>query len=135
MADFANNDLPDVIHSRGRESLRDILVTCPFMLIQEFYSNMHEFDFSVPLFVTRVRGTRIVVTLDILFDMFCVPRVEYLDYPSCDHLKTMFKDELISSFCERSSNWGYRHFTYCLGFPKGPRFLNMVMTFVLHHLS
>ena len=135
LLDFFDTDLSTVIHSRGWESLCDILVTYPSLLIQEFSSNMHGFDFSILLSVTRVRGTRIVVTLDILFDMFCVPRVEYLDYPSCDHLKTMFKDELISSFCERSSNWGYRHFTYCLGFAKGPRFLNMVMTFVLHHLS
>ena len=45
LADFANTDLPDVIHSRGWESLCDILVTCPSVLIQEFYSNMHGFDF------------------------------------------------------------------------------------------
>ena len=32
------------------------------VLIQEFYSNMHGIDHSVPLFFTRVRGTRIPVT-------------------------------------------------------------------------
>ena len=47
----------------------------------------------------------------------------------------MAKDELISSFCECPSNWGDRQFTYCTDFAKGPRFLNMVMTFVLHPLS
>ena len=48
LADFANTDLPDVIHTWGWESLCDILVTCPFVLIQEFYSNMHGIDRSVP---------------------------------------------------------------------------------------
>ena len=36
LADFADIDLPDVIHNRGWESLCDVLVTCPSMLIQEF---------------------------------------------------------------------------------------------------
>ena len=62
---------------------------------------MHGFDFSVPLFVTRIRRTRIVVTPDIVSDVLYVPRVEYPDYPGCDRLKTMFKDKFISSFCER----------------------------------
>ena len=90
---------------------------------------MHGFDLSVPLFITRVRGTRIVVTSDIVSDMLCVPRVEHPDYPGCDRLKTVSKDELISSFCECPSNWRKRQFTYCLGFAKGPHFPNMVMTF------
>ena len=47
----------------------------------------------------------------------------------------MSKDKLISAFCECPSKWGDHQFTYCLGFAKGPRFLNMVMTFVLHPLS
>ena len=65
---------------------------------------MHGFDFSVPLFITRVRGMRIVVTPDIVSNVLRVPRVEYLDYPGCDRLKTVSKDEFISSFCERPSN-------------------------------
>ena len=48
LANFADTDLSDVIHSRGWESLYDVLVTCPSMLIQEFYSNMHGIDRSVP---------------------------------------------------------------------------------------
>ena len=67
--------------------------------------------------------------------MLCVPKVEHPDYPSCDRLKTVSKDELISSFCEHPSNWDEHQFTYYLGFAKGPHFLNMVMTFVLHPLS
>ena len=47
----------------------------------------------------------------------------------------MSKDELKSTFCERPSEWGERQFTYCSAFVKGPRFLNMVMTFVLYPLS
>ena len=53
---FADTDLPFVIHSRGWESLCDVSVTCPLMLIQEFYSNMHGIDHLVLLFFTRVRG-------------------------------------------------------------------------------
>ena len=62
MSDFADTDLPSVIHSRGWESLCDVPLTCPLMLIQEFYSNMHGIDRSVPLFFTRVQGTRIPIT-------------------------------------------------------------------------
>ena len=54
LADFVDIDLPTVIHNQGWESLCDVLVTCPTVLIEEFYSNMHGFDFSVPLFSTRV---------------------------------------------------------------------------------
>ena len=54
LLDFADTDLPSVIHSRGWESLCDVPVTCPLVLIQEFYSSMHGIDCSVPLFFTRV---------------------------------------------------------------------------------
>ena len=33
LLDFADTDLPSVIHSRGWESLCDVLVTCPHVLI------------------------------------------------------------------------------------------------------
>ena len=33
LLDFSHTDLPTVIYSRGWESLCDILVTCPFMII------------------------------------------------------------------------------------------------------
>ena len=42
---------------------------------------------------------------------------------------------MISAFCEYPSNWGDCQFTPCKAFAKGPRFINMVMTFVLHPLS
>ena len=41
----------------------------------------------------------------------------------------------MAAFCERPSDWGDRQFTPCRPFTKGPRFINMVMTFVLHPLS
>ena len=105
------------------------------MLIQEFYFNMHGFNYSVPLFVTSVRGTHIVVTLDIVSDLLHVPRVAHPDYPGYDRLKTVSKDEFISSICEHPFVGGDRQFTSCTAFAKGPRFLNMVMTFILHPLS
>ena len=33
LSDFADTDLPSVIHSRGWESLCDVPVTCPLVLI------------------------------------------------------------------------------------------------------
>ena len=47
----------------------------------------------------------------------------------------MSRDELISHFCEIPSIWGGKLNTPCSGFAKGPRFLNMVMTFTLTPFS
>ena len=73
LLDFADTNLPSVIHSREWESLCDVPVTCPLMLIQEFYSNMHGIDRSVPLFFTRIRGTPIPVTPQLVADVLQVP--------------------------------------------------------------
>ena len=54
LSDFFDTDLPTVIYSRGWKSLCGIPATCPSLIIQEFYSNMHRFDTSVPQFVTHV---------------------------------------------------------------------------------
>ena len=135
LSDFADTDLPFVIHSRGWESLCDVPVTCPLVLIQEFYSNMHGIDCSVSLFFTRIRDTRIPVTPQLVADVLHVPRIEFPDYPSCEHLRTVSRDELMSSFCECLTAWGERLFTPCRPLAKGPRFMNMVMTFVLHPIS
>ena len=83
------------------------------MLIQEFYSNMHEIDRSVPLFFTRVRGMRIPITPQLVVDVFRVPRIEFPDYPSYERLRTMSRDELMFVFCERPFVWGERLFTPC----------------------
>ena len=66
---------------------------------------MHGFDFSVPLFSTRVRGMCIVVTPQLIADVLHVPRVEHPDYPGCERLRTVSKDEMISAFCERPTDW------------------------------
>ena len=76
-----------------------------------------------------------MVTSDIISEVLYVPRVAHPDYPSCDLLRTVSKDELMSLFCETSSSWGDHQNTRCLTFAKGPRFLNIVMTFILHPLS
>ena len=96
---------------------------------------MHEIDRSVPLIFTRVRGMRIPVTLQLVADVFRVPRIEFPDYPSCECLQTVSKDELMAAFCERPFDWGKHQLTPCRPFAKDPRFINMVMTFVLHPLS
>ena len=96
---------------------------------------MHGFYFLVPHFFTRIRVTRTTVTPQIVADVLHVPRVEFLDYPSYERLGIMSKDELKYAICECPFDWGELQFTYCSGFAKGPRFLNMVMTFVFHPLS
>ena len=44
---------------------------------------MHPIDTSVPQFATTFRGTRIVVTLNLISEVLYVPRVAYPNYPSC----------------------------------------------------
>ena len=83
---------------------------------------MHGIDRSVPLFFIRVRGTHIPITLQLVADVLRVPRIEFPDYPSCERLRTVSKDELMSSFCEHPT-------------AKGLRFINVVITFVLHPFS
>ena len=88
LSDFSNTDLPTVINSRGWESLYEILVSCPTVIIHEFYSNMHSFDYSIPCFLTSIRGIRIVVTLKLISDVLHVPKVSHPYYPSDLRLKT-----------------------------------------------
>ena len=76
-----------------------------------------------------------MVTSDIVSDVLRVLRVEHPEYPSCDHLRTVSKDELMFAFCEHPSDWGEHQFAPCPTFRKGHRFMNIVMTFVLHPLS
>ena len=79
---------------------------------------MHGFDYTIPHFSTLVRGTHIVVTLDLISEVLHIPRVAHLDYPSCCHFKTVSKDELMSLFCETPSSWGGRQNTPCSTFEK-----------------
>ena len=78
---------------------------------------------------------RIPVTPQLVANVLHVTRIVFPDYPSCERLRTVSRDELMSSFCERPTAWGEHLFTPCRPFAKGPRFMNMVMTFVLHPLS
>ena len=48
---------------------------------------------------------------------------------------TVSKQEMIFAFSECDAVWGDHQFTPCSTFTKGPRFMNMVMTFILHPLS
>ena len=81
---------------------------------------MHGIDHYVPHFVTWVRGIFIPVTPHLVVDVLRVPRVEFPDYPSCECLQTVSKDDLKLAFCEHPSKWGERRFIYCSGFAKGP---------------
>ena len=96
---------------------------------------MHRSDHSVPVFFTRVRGTRIPVTPQLVANVLRVPRIEFPNYPSYKRLRTVSKDELMAAFYERPSDWGERQFTPCRHFAKSHRFMNTVITFVLHPLS
>ena len=135
LSDFSNTILPNVIHRRGWESFCGIPVSCPSVIIHEFYSNMHRFDYSISHFTTHLRGIRILVTPDLISKVLHVLKVEFPDYPGCLCLRTVSKHEFLSFFCKTSSSWGDPQNTSCSGFAKGSRFLNMVMTFVLHPLS
>ena len=73
------------------------------MIIQEFYSNIHGFDYSIPQFSTRVLGIHMVVTPDIVSKVLHVHRVAHLDYPNSERLRTVSKDKLASLFCETPS--------------------------------
>ena len=129
LQDFADTPLPEVILTQDWESLLKISTRCPVMFIQEFYSNIHGINTSMPQFVTTFRSTRIVVTPDLTSEVLCVRRVAHPDYPNCDRLQTVSRDKLISHFCETPSIWGGKLNTPCSGF------LNMVMTFTLSPLS
>ena len=76
-----------------------------------------------------------VVTPNIISEVLHVPRVAHPDYPGCERLQTVSKDELLSHFCKTPSTWDGKLNTPCSGFAKGLRFLNMVMTFTLTPLS
>ena len=73
------------------------------MLIQEFYSNMHGIDRLVPLFFTRIRGTHIPITPQLVAEVLRVPRIEFPDYIGYERLRTVSKDELMSAFCDHST--------------------------------
>ena len=135
LSDFADTPLPEVIQTLGWEFLLERPTKCLVVFIQEFYSNIHDIDTFMPQFVTTFNDTRIVVTLDLISKVLHVPRVAHPDYLGCDRLQIVSRDELISLFCETPSTYGGKLNTSRSGFAKGPRFLNIVMTFTLTPLS
>ena len=62
---------------------------------------MHGIYRLVPLFFTRVRGTHISVTPQLVANVLQVSRIEFPDYPCCERLRIVSRDELMFSFCER----------------------------------
>ena len=135
LSEFSDTPLPRVIQTWGWESLCEIPLRCPIVFIEDFYSNIHGINTSVPQFATTFRGTRIVVTSNLISEILYVPRVSHPNYPDCQHLRTVSKDELLSHFIETPFVQGECQNTLCSSFAKGPRFLNMVMTFILTPLS
>ena len=57
---------------------------------------MHEIDRLIPLFFTRIQGTCIPITPQLVADVLRVPRIKFPNYPSCEHLRTVSRDELLS---------------------------------------
>ena len=118
-----------------RLEVGNLFLRCPIVFIQEFYSNIHSVNTSVPWFATIFRGTRIVVIPDLIFQVLYVLWIAHPNYPGCEHLRTVSRDEFLSHFCETHSIWDGKQNTLCSGFAKGSRFLNMVITFTLTPLS
>ena len=54
LSNYSDTNLPTVTYNRGWESLCGNPITCPSVIIQEFYSNLHGFDTLIPHFITRV---------------------------------------------------------------------------------
>ena len=119
LSDFSDTPLPAVIRTRGWESLLESPLRCPIMFIQEFYSNIHSIDTSVPRFATTFWDTRIVVTPDPISKVLHVLRVGHPNYPSFKRLPIVSKDELLPHFCETPSIWGGKQNTPCSSFAKG----------------
>ena len=59
---------------------------------------MYRIDRSVPFFFTRVRDTRIPVTPQLVADVLQVSMIEFPDYPSCERLRIVSKDEFTAAF-------------------------------------
>ena len=102
LSDFSNTSLLDVIHTQGWESLCEISLRCPTMFIQEFYSNMHSIDTSVPQIVDIQRYTYRSHSGSYIRDT-TYPMGSASWIPGCLRLRTMSKDELLSHFCETPS--------------------------------
>ena len=59
---------------------------------------MHGIDRLVPLFFTRIRGTCIPITPQLVADVLRVPRIKFPDYPGHERLRTVSRDEIMFTF-------------------------------------
>ena len=82
LSDFSDTPLPVAFSTQGWESLYKKPSRCPSVFIQKFYSNIHPINTFVPQFTMIFRGTHIVVTSELIFDVLYVPRVDRPNYPS-----------------------------------------------------
>ena len=62
------------------------------MFIQEFRSNIHRIDTSVPQFARTFRGRSIVVTSNLIFEVLHVPWVALPNYLGYDRLQIMSRE-------------------------------------------
>ena len=104
-SDFLDTPLPDAISSQGWAFLCEKPSRCPDMFIQEFYSNIHAIDTSVPQFIMVFCSARIIVTPDFISEVLRVPKVDLPYDPSHPHLSSISRDELASLFCEKAILW------------------------------
>ena len=65
---------------------------------------MHGINTLVPHFFSRIQGTHIVVTPEFVSKVLHVPRVAHPNYPDCERLRIVSKDELSSRFCKTPSS-------------------------------
>ena len=77
----------------------------------------------MPQFVSTFRGTHIVVNPDLISEVLLVPKVAHLDYPGCERLQIVSRDDVLSHFCRKPSFRGGALNTPCLGFAKALTFL------------
>ena len=81
--------------------------------------------------VTCTPSTPLCLGLLWYSEVLRVPRVDRPNYPRHIHLRSISRDKLTSLFCEKAMVWGEALNFSTTKFAKGPRILNMAMTFVL----
>ena len=84
---------------------RSFTPTCTGLIVLYLFSSL---AFEVRTFLSHCN----------LLRMCFVLRIEFPDYPSCERLRNVSRDELMSAFSERLSAWGEHLFTPCRPFAK-----------------
>jgi len=81
---------------------------------------MHAIDTFVPWFTIVFHGTCIVITLNLIFEVLHVPKVDHPNYPSHPRLFSNSRDELALLFGEKTMLWGGTLNFSTTKFTKGP---------------